>query len=100
MAIWIARPNASARFIRWTMSAGIVSPAWFFANDASTAGFQHHSSSTLEFKSAGLGLGIPIARGIAEAHGGRLLIESRIGAGTTVTLWIPAEPDAQLEEAA
>jgi signal transduction histidine kinase len=61
---------------------------------------QHHSSSTLEFNSAGLGLGIPIARGIAEAHGGRLLIESRPGLGTTVTLWIPAEPGAQLEEAA
>jgi signal transduction histidine kinase len=61
---------------------------------------QHHSSSTLEFNSAGLGLGIPIARGIAEAHGGRLLIESRIGIGTTVTLWIPAEAGAQLEEEA
>jgi signal transduction histidine kinase len=61
---------------------------------------QHHSSSTLEFNSAGLGLGIPIARGIAEAHGGRLLIESRIGIGTTMTLWIPAEPGAQLEKAA
>jgi signal transduction histidine kinase len=61
---------------------------------------RHHSSSTLEFNSAGLGLGIPIARGIAEAHGGRLLIESRIGIGTTVTLWIPAEPGVQLEEAA
>ena len=60
----------------------------------------HHSSSTLEFKSAGLGLGIPIARGIAEAHGGRLLIESLPGSGTTVTLSIPAEPGAQLEEAA
>ena len=61
---------------------------------------QHHSSNTLEFKSAGLGLGIPIARGIAEAHGGRLLIESQLGSGTTVTLSIPAEPGAQLEEAA
>ena len=61
---------------------------------------QHHSSSTLEFNSAGLGLGVPIARGIAEAHGGRLLIESRPGEGTTVTLWVPAEQGARLEEAA
>jgi signal transduction histidine kinase len=61
---------------------------------------QHHSSSTLEFNSAGLGLGIPIARGIAEAHGGQLLIESRPGLGTTVTLWIPAEAHAQMKEAA
>jgi cell cycle sensor histidine kinase DivJ len=61
---------------------------------------QHHSSNTLEFNSAGLGLGVPIARGIAAAHGGSLLIESRPGVGTTVTLWVPAERSALLEKAA
>ena len=60
---------------------------------------QHHSSSKLEFNSSGLGLGIPVARGIAEAHGGGLSIESRPGTGTTVTLWIPAQR-ASDEEAA
>lgn len=49
----------------------------------------HHSSSTLEFNSAGLGLGLPIARGIVEAHGGHLTLESTPGSGTTVTMWIP-----------
>jgi len=49
----------------------------------------HHSSSRLEFGSAGLGLGIPIARGVAEAHGGRLSAESEPGRGSTFTLWIP-----------
>jgi signal transduction histidine kinase len=58
----------------------------------------HHSSSRLEFQSSGLGLGIPIARGVAEAHGGRLTAESEPGRGSTFTLWIPA--GIQAEEAA
>ena len=49
----------------------------------------HHSSSSLEFRSSGLGLGIPIARGVAEAHGGKLTAESMPGQGSTFTLWIP-----------
>jgi signal transduction histidine kinase len=49
----------------------------------------HHSSSSLEFRSSGLGLGIPIARGVAEAHGGRLTAQSVPGQGSTFTLWIP-----------
>ncbi|HEU5312078.1 MAG TPA: HAMP domain-containing sensor histidine kinase, partial [Candidatus Eisenbacteria bacterium] len=46
----------------------------------------HHSSSSLEFRSSGLGLGIPIARGVAEAHGGKLTAESVPGQGSTFTL--------------
>ena len=37
----------------------------------------------------GTGLGLPIARWIAEAHGGRLTIASVAGEGTTVTLLLP-----------
>ena len=37
----------------------------------------------------GLGMGLPIARKIAELHGGAIGIESTPGAGTTVTLTIP-----------
>jgi PAS domain S-box-containing protein len=44
---------------------------------------------------AGTGLGLSMAKGFAEQSGGDLMIESSLGAGTTVTLWLPATaPDA------
>ncbi len=42
----------------------------------------------------GTGLGLAMARGFADQSGGALRIESRPGEGTSVTLWLPAAPDA------
>jgi len=39
--------------------------------------------------SYGLGLGLPLCRRIAEGHGGRLLLSSQEGSGTTVTVSLP-----------
>ena len=46
-----------------------------------------------ETTTKGAGLGLSIARGIIDAHGGRMWAESELGVGTTVTFALPiAEP--------
>jgi signal transduction histidine kinase len=40
----------------------------------------------------GTGLGLPITKGLVEAHGGTLTISSRAGHGTTVWVVLPREP--------
>jgi signal transduction histidine kinase len=42
-------------------------------------------------KEKGVGLGLPIAHRIIDAHGGQLKIESRVGSGTKVTVTLPVE---------
>ena len=37
------------------------------------------------------GVGLTIVKGIVEAHGGRLAVESQVGQGTSFRIWIPAE---------
>ncbi|MFC3229047.1 ATP-binding protein [Marinibaculum pumilum] len=37
----------------------------------------------------GTGLGLPLANALIEQHGGRLTLQSAVGIGTTVTLWLP-----------
>jgi signal transduction histidine kinase len=39
----------------------------------------------------GTGLGLSIARGLVEAHGGRLLVHSVLGQGSTFVVWLPLE---------
>ncbi|HEY2923406.1 MAG TPA: ATP-binding protein [Candidatus Eisenbacteria bacterium] len=40
-------------------------------------------------KRGGTGLGLAIANRIVERHGGALEVESRLGAGTTMRVWVP-----------
>jgi len=46
-----------------------------------------HDVATME---KGTGLGLPIVKGLAEAHGGRVELVSRAGKGTRVTIHLPA----------
>ena len=39
----------------------------------------------------GSGLGLPLTKALVEAHGGQLRLESKLGAGTTVTIVFPIE---------
>ncbi len=41
-------------------------------------------------KATGSGLGLAISKQLTEAMGGRIIIESQPGSGTTVRLWLPA----------
>ncbi|MEO1290403.1 MAG: HAMP domain-containing sensor histidine kinase [Chloroflexota bacterium] len=46
----------------------------------------------------GTGLGMPISRDLAEAHGGRLWFESEVGVGTTFYVVLPLESNLVVEE--
>jgi signal transduction histidine kinase len=51
--------------------------------------------SSLSRRFGGSGLGLPITKRFIEAHGGRLILSSRKGEGTSATLWFP--PERRLE---
>ncbi|MAF95278.1 MAG: hypothetical protein CMM60_05945 [Rhodospirillaceae bacterium] len=51
---------------------------------------------SLTRKYDGSGLGLPLSKKLAELHGGKLVIESKLGAGTTVTVLFPSERTIRL----
>lgn len=45
-------------------------------------------------ESGGTGLGLSIAQEIVVRHGGRIDLQSRLGKGTRITVWLPVEGPA------
>lgn len=45
----------------------------------------------------GAGLGLAILKEVITLHGGHITLSSELGVGTTITLWVPLQPDAAEE---
>ncbi|MGC4116669.1 MAG: HAMP domain-containing sensor histidine kinase [Myxococcales bacterium] len=52
---------------------------------------RYYQTARARKQRSGLGLGLYIAKGVAEAHGGQLTVESRPEVGSTFRLWLPAD---------
>jgi signal transduction histidine kinase len=49
----------------------------------------------LSMQISGTGLGLAVAQEIMALHGGRITVESRVGEGSTFTVWLPLEEEGQ-----
>jgi signal transduction histidine kinase len=47
------------------------------------------SLSLYSTKSFGVGLGLPVVQGIIKQHRGKIEVNSKVGAGTQVVVWLP-----------
>jgi signal transduction histidine kinase len=60
----------------------------------------YRGSRANEARGSGSGLGLAIVRSIVEMHNGRVMVESRVGSGSTFTVTLPADPRTAAERAA
>ena len=72
------------------------------ANDLERLGQPFEQAGDSVSQGKGTGLGLSLVRAFAELHGGEMVIESRLGEGTAVTVRLPiaAPPEASVEPSA
>jgi signal transduction histidine kinase len=85
--------DAEARF--WVADEGPGIPV-----DERERIFQRFNRPDVAGRGEGAGLGLAIVRAIAEAHGGRVDVETAAGAGSTFSVVVPLEPPAEQARAA
>jgi signal transduction histidine kinase len=78
---------------------------WIFEKIYEVGDVMHHTSGTHQYGSKGFGMGLALCKVITEKHGGKILVSSALGRGSTFTLVLPragsgakapaAEPEKQ-----
>lgn len=61
--------------------------------------FDRFQSNTVGSRHRGVGLGLSLVKSLVELHDGRVLIDSAVGEGTTVTCIFPGQPSLAHEKA-
>jgi signal transduction histidine kinase len=60
----------------------------------------YRGSRANEARGSGSGLGLAIVRSVVEMHGGKVMVESRVGTGSTFTVTLPADPRTAVSSSA
>ena len=55
----------------------------------------YHTSSKINFMGGSTGIGLPLAKGLVESHGGRIKVESKENEGTTVLIYFKRKVEDQ-----
>lgn len=66
--------------------------------DLQRLGKPYEQSGPMEQRVLGTGLGLSLVQALADLHHGRMTIESELGKGTSINLFLPIMPDAEQPE--